>query len=173
MGRETKYETKVTESEKEWNITNSAGQCTNSVQKNGGETVINKPNGMKAITTTQADSRFGDNSPFTSNVKAIFPSGKQTEISFAQNIELENPNDSTSVRKITTETTINGTRKVKREYDNILKTFVVTSPLNKQSKSTFDEFGRVIKEENPGFYAVNYTYDEFGKLKTMSQGSGR
>ncbi|MBN2694594.1 hypothetical protein JXR93_08015, partial [bacterium] len=58
MGRVSKYAVKYENSERIWEVTSASGFTTKSVEKDD-ETVIEKPNGMKAVIKKGTDPRFG------------------------------------------------------------------------------------------------------------------
>jgi len=52
------------------------------------------------------------------------------------------------------------------------KTATATSAEGRESKSFFDEKGRIIKEEVPGLANVYYSYDSRGRLTQIAEGEG-
>ena len=68
-------------------------------------------------------------------------------------------------------TTING-KTFTSVYNAAAKTVTTTSPLGRQTVTTLDAKGRVIKVEVPGLAPVSFEYDSRGRLWRTTEGSG-
>jgi RHS repeat-associated protein len=67
--------------------------------------------------------------------------------------------------------TVNG-RSFTSVYNATNRTFTDTTPEGRQSTSTIDILGRILQEQIPNIFTLDYTHDERGRLATVTEGTG-
>ena len=91
--------------------------------------------------------------------------------STTRSVELADENDIFSHTKLTNTATING-KTTTTEFITADRTWTTTSPSGRQATVIQNEKGRPITYRIPGLEDVNLTYDDRGRLTTISQGEG-
>ena len=62
-------------------------------------------------------------------------------------------------------------RTYQSQYDATTKQRTSTSPEGRQTVTTLDALGRVVKKERPGIEPISLAYDANGRLTTLTQGT--
>ncbi len=168
-GRVTRYQVKPQTNGELLRVNTSPdGTVTQTLIKTNGETVMTSPDGTEILSKQGPDPRFGMQAPVTEKMTITTPNGLSALVTTEKTAELTDANP-LSVEKLTTKVTSNG-RTSTGVYDAASKTATATSAEGRESKSFFDDKGRVIKEEVPGLANVYYRYDSRGRLTQIAEG---
>ena len=141
-------------------------QRTRTIMQNGVNT-LTTPDGMIYSETKGADMRFGMQAPLPATTVVRTPSGKQMTTTMARTATLYG---TPLVSQVDT-TTVNG--KVSTSTYNVAaNTITNISPTGRQTISTLDPKGRVINVQAGNLAPTAYTYDNRGRLATVTVGTG-
>lgn len=155
--------------------TDSAGGLTIIEIDNNGARKVTYPDGTVATMAVGPDPRpgIGIRSPITKEFTIKTPAGLASTVTRERTVEMDDVDDLFSVTKIT-DTVNNNGKQYKHTYDidNASQTVTVTTttPEGRQTQSTLDWRGRLIKEVNDSLQETSYTYDEKGHLTGVRQG---
>ncbi len=170
-GRVTHYQVKPQTNGELLRVNTSPdGTVTQTLIKTNGETVMTSADGTEILSKQGPDPRFGMQAPITEKMTITTPNGLSALVTTEKTAELTDANP-LSVEKLTTKVTSNG-RTSTGVYDVASKTATATSAEGRESKSFFDDKGRIIKEEVPGLANVYYSYDSRGRLTQIAEGEG-
>jgi RHS repeat-associated protein len=147
------------------------GTVTKVKYNSDGSTITIDPDGTETTVTMAPDIRFGMLESYAARTVVKLPNGTVSTTTRTQSAEFLNPSDPLSLLRLTTVTTDNG-RTTTTIYDAATRTSTVISPLGRKLIQTIDARGRVVSEQIPGLENVYYEYDDYGRLKSVSQGSG-
>ena len=132
------------------------------------------PDGTQVSSSQRPDLLWGMQSPFTSETKISFPSGRSVVSSVARNVEYENPADPSSPL-IRTDTTTTAGKTFTRVFERATLTETLTSPAQRVVKRMFDDKGRTstIKTISnwPAIADTTFEYDAHGRMSTVTQGA--
>lgn len=125
------------------------------------------------VTTRQdgADPRFGMEAVLPIEETVSTPGGLTFNSTTERTASLTNEQNPLSLISLNETVTVNG-RQFTSAYDAAARQFTFTTPEGRQSTTTIDPQGRMVQDVVPGFDAVNYTYDNRGRLATITQGTG-
>jgi YD repeat-containing protein len=157
--------------DKHWFVKGCCGEGTDTVFGKDGSRKITLANGNIITTVEGPDPRFGMQAPIIKSMTVTTPDGLKYEMTGERTAELEDPNDAFSLLTQTDIVTINGKTHT-TVYDATTRTFTSTTPMGRQSVTTLDEQGRVVKVEAPGLAPVVFEYDERGRLVRTTEGTG-
>ena len=135
-----------------------------------GKKMATNPSGTKTTTTVKPDPHFGMQSPLTSTTVTM-PSGQASTVTRSRIANLTDPADTLSLTELTDTVKVNG-RSYTSTYDRAANTFTATTPEGRQTKTILDAKGHVVQDRVAAFLPTHYTYDNHGRLKTISQGTG-
>lgn len=132
------------------------------------------PDGTKITDDVGGDPRFGMLAPTTGSRTVETPSGLKATIKVERDAKLENEDEPTSLKTLTTKTAINGAT-WRRQYGKVGKMgvkrrVVATSPTGRKGTVEYDDRGRVIRQTVPGLHPVRYRYGPKGRLTAIEQG---
>ncbi len=144
------------------------GQSTISYTRPTGETEINSSDNTVSKSTVGPDPIFGMLSPLVKNYTVRLPSGIQMEMSSGKTVSYTSTNEIDSIMQLDT---ING-KVYKSVYAGATRTFSTLTPEGRTTESTIDSLGRVIHSVVSDLAPVSYKYDERGRIKTITEGSG-
>jgi RHS repeat-associated protein len=125
------------------------------------------PDRMTYSVTKGADIRFGMQAPLPATTVVSTPGGKQMTTTMARAVTMNGTNlvsqvDTTTVNdKVSTST-----------YNVAAKTITNVSAAGRQTISTLDDKGRVVKVQSGNLAPTAYTYDTRGRLATVTVGTG-
>ena len=172
LGRQTSYEMDVTPDFLTLKtITDPAGLVTTTTYPPTGVIITNKPDGTQTRTSMGPEPQFsflGIQPIFT---KTFLPSGLVSSVNHTQGVVFSDPNNPLSLVSKADTTIING-RAYVNAYDNSTKEWVHISPEGRESATRLDVLGRVAEEIIPGNEIVIYSYDDRGRLSSITQGQG-
>ena len=171
-GRVTTYEME-TQSNGNYRRFNTSpdGTSTESIKNVSGQTSVLPADGSSTTIQNGSDPRFGSLVPTIEEATLTTPSGLTMTASTTRSVELADKNDILSHTKLTNTATING-KTTTTEFITEDRTWSTTSPEGRQSTVIQNEKGRPITYQIPGLEDVNLTYDNRGRLTTISQGEG-
>jgi RHS repeat-associated protein len=89
----------------------------------------------------------------------------------SRTVTLSDPNNLLSLTSQTDTLTLNG-RTATSTYSATTKAFTDQSPAGRQSTTTIDAQGRVVREQVDSLEPVAFAYDTRGRLSTVTQGTG-
>ena len=130
------------------------------------------PDGTTSSFTPKPDPRFGLQAPLVSTTMTL-PSGLQISTSHTRAVALADESNLLSLTKQTDTATVNGRAWV-AVRDAVSRRKSVTSPAGRTAASFFDEMGRVVRVEPPGFpthYATEISYGPNGEILAVAQGA--
>ncbi|MCH9698418.1 MAG: hypothetical protein K0U68_09970, partial [Gammaproteobacteria bacterium] len=130
---------------------------------------ITSPSGLIKERIESADPRFSTQAPLAQSI-TLKNGGLKRTLTHDRTVELSKPDDPFSLTRQTDTFSLNG-RIFIRDYDALLRTFTNTSAENRQSTTAIDLQGRLAKTEIPGILPTTLTYDNRGRVKTMTQGN--
>ena len=147
------------------------GVAIESIQTESGLTSLIPADGSTTSMQKGADPRFGALSPTIAQATLSTPSGLTMTAGTTREAELADKNDVFSHTKLTNTTTVNG-KTTTTEFITADRTWTTTSPEGRQATVIQNEKGRPITYQIPSLEDVNMTYDDRGRLTTISQGQG-
>jgi RHS repeat-associated protein len=129
-----------------------------------------EPNGSTWSNVAAPDPRFGRLSPIDAPSRISTPGGRVTPTTRQRTASRANPADFLSLTQQVETTTVNG--KIHRTtYTQADRSYVRTSPANRQIRLTIDDRGRPLSEEPTGLAKTSYEYDAAGRLLRLVQGA--
>ena len=132
---------------------------------------ITYPDGMVIKLEEQADARVGIQVPLSKSVNIRTPGGLASTITMDRIAAFADRNNPLTLTSLTDTVKING-RGYTRLYNAATRTFTDTTPVGRQSKTTIDALGSVVRAEVAGLLPINLRYDKRGRLVSVAQGSG-
>ena len=153
--------------------TNTAPDGTQSQHSFGPDRVhtVTTADGVITTFTESGDPRFGMGAPIITNQTTRMPSGLQSAVTGSRAVQLSDPNDLATLVSSADTVNING-QAYASAYTAATRTFVNTSPLNRQTTMTTDAQGRPVTAQVAGLNPASFTYDSRGRLNTSTSGTG-
>jgi YD repeat-containing protein len=151
----------------------SSLQIHSLLRKDGSGTSLT-PDGMFASQRLGPDPRFGMQAPISASLVLTTPGGLNLNLSAIRSATLSDPDDVLSLTTQTETATVNGrTFTAVFEFDGLLRTITTTSAANpgRQSVTTLDQRGRIVKQHVPALLDVQFAYDTRGRLDTITRGT--
>lgn len=138
-------------------------------QKKSGVTQATLPDGTTLDVVSEADPRLGMLAPYAARHTVRTPSGIARPVDTTWAAATSPTGDIVS---------LDGDRRTPdgrttMRYDGASRTWTVTSPMGRVSRTTVDAEGRVVRSEAPGFAPVDLVYDARSRLATASWGARR
>ncbi|MFB3786194.1 MAG: RHS repeat-associated core domain-containing protein [bacterium] len=136
----------------------------------GGTRAITWRDGTRLDQQLGPDPRFGLAAPMTTALNITTPGGLQSAIGIVRSASMmESGNTWIPLGSFTQTVDING-RIFIRTYHGEKRTFTDISPEGRRRDFTIDELGRVIFEQTAGLYPARYLYDLHGRLAQVILG---
>ena len=171
LGRSTTYRAEnLATGDKQMTNTFPDGTQTTSLSKTDGTQTITASDGTLTTIQQGPDPRFGMQSPIPKSMTVQTPEGLAYSLGLTRSVSLSNPNDPLSLTDQTDSLAVNG-RPYQSQYTAAARQRISTTPEGRQTVTTLDEFGRVVKKERAGIEPISLTYDANGRLATISQGT--
>jgi RHS repeat-associated protein len=147
------------------------GEKTTVVQKLHGPEETTFPDGSKLIKQLDADPRWGLDVPVVRQFQYTTPKGQVSQYSETRKAVLTNPLDPFSLQSLTIENKT-GNDVFTVQYDRATHSILETSPEGLQRRTYMDMYDRITKQEEVGqpIAPVMYEYNDKGLLKRKSQG---
>ena len=136
-----------------------------------GSARINHPDGSVSTRTEQPDPRWGMQSPLLRSSSLTTPGGRSAVFTRERNAVLADATNPLSLQTLTDTFSING-RKSTAVWDTARKSVTRSTPAGRQSVTTVDGNGRMVRSEMPGLHPVDFAYDKQGRLAAITQGVG-
>jgi len=134
------------------------------------QSVIQTPT-SKTTVTYGGDPRFGMQSPLAATVQIdASDSSSSSKIDHSRTVQLANPIDPLSIQKVADTITING-RAYQTVWDTTARTSTTTSPEGRNTVTTFDSLGHVIKRQVGNLEPASYTVDSNGRVIAVLRGT--
>jgi RHS repeat-associated protein len=134
-----------------------------------GRAELRENDGSTIAVTSSSDPRFGMQAPLYS--VDISTGGRTLSRTVSHEVELRAAGDPLTVVRRTETLTVNG-RVETTVYDGAARTFTTTTPLGRIARRTIDGQGRATVIENPGLEVVTVGYTDFGRVASLTQGTG-
>ena len=147
------------------------GGATETLIGTDGTKKITQPDGKVILSQEGPDPRFGMQSPIVKSMTVKTPSGKTYTMTGSRTAILSDSADPFSLQTLTDTMTVNG-KTYTTTYDAAVRQVTSVTPMGRQSVTTLDDKGRVIKTEVPGLAPVSFEYDERGRLFRIGEGTG-
>lgn len=116
------------------------------------------------------DPRFALQSGYTGNSQ-ITTGGRTLTTTMLRNVTLADPDNPLALQSYSEQSTING-RAMQRSYDAATRTWTMTSPAGRITRTVIDEQGRPVKLQVTGLADIDRVYDTRGRLTSTRTGSG-
>jgi RHS repeat-associated protein len=176
-GRESSYQVERLPTGDEQRVNKCCGGTTEARVHTGrdGTETVTMPDGTETKVVRGPDPRWGMQSPIPQTINVTTPGQRKLAISTDRKVTLTDPSDLFSVSSITDTTTVNGqlfTRTYQMLTGTTTRTITDGSPEGRRAVRTLDPRGRVVKTQVGDLLPVNYSYDDKGRLKTITQGTG-
>jgi RHS repeat-associated protein len=152
-------------------VTRPDGTIVQNTAASNETTTTTLPSGMISTVKKGPDPRFGMQAPLAKSFSKSSPAGLLLQGTTTRAVTLSNPIDPLSIQTVNTQVTINA-QTFSELYTAATNSSVLTSPLGRTVTKTFDSLGRLLSLTVPGFHALVYHYDSFGRLDYVSQGTG-
>ncbi|MCB0127992.1 MAG: hypothetical protein KDE58_37265, partial [Caldilineaceae bacterium] len=174
VGRVTNYSVQQTSPGEEKHFVNTFPNGTQSSAidgRSGNQHSVLLPGGTEVNWLEVPDPRFGMQAPLVRQQRVSTPSGLQSVTNFQRTVTLADPNDPLSLTARSETMTVNG-QIYSSVYDTGTKQMIATSPEGREIISELDEMGRVVRLEVVGLAPTTVTYDEWGRLAQVVEGTG-
>ncbi len=143
---------------------------TTTVVDTYGNVRIEQPDGSVTRFVSLPDPRWGMLAPI-SNAAGEWTNGRTYSRTVERTVTLANPLDRRSLVSQVDVVTVNG-KVTTTTYTAATRTIATVTPENRVMTVTLDERGRVVREQRAAsLLATNFTYDNRGRLATVSQGT--
>lgn len=139
--------------------------------RQNGITTQTAPDGTITNTTLDGDPRWKLQAPLTTVSTVTTPGALTSNATFNRTVTLSNPADPLSLMTQTDTLTLNG-RTFTSAFTAASKTFVDTSPLNRQTTRVIDTQGRLTSYQFATLNPLAATYDVRGRIATTVFGTG-
>jgi RHS repeat-associated protein len=170
LGRNTIYRVEnLPTGEKQMTNIAPDGTQASSLLKTDGTQTMTAPDGTVTTVLQGPDPRFGMQSPILKSFNTQTPGGLTYSVGVTRSVSLSNPNDLLSLTSLTDSLVVNS-RTYQSQYTAATKQRTTTSPEGRQTVTTLDALGRVVKKERPGIEPISMVYDANGRLTTITQG---
>lgn len=146
------------------------GMSVENVSRTDGTSTKTSANQTVTDATLQADPRWGMSAPSV-NQTVRTPAGLTHVNNENRTATLSNPFDLFSLDSLTEDISVNGSD-YSSTYTPSSRTWVSRSPEGRTLTSEIDAQGRLIFDQVEGLTPINYAYDDRGRLKTLTQGTG-
>lgn len=135
-----------------------------------GTTTTLAPDGTITSVTVSGDPRYGMESPILEQMTVTTPAGLTSLIESTRKAALTTLGDPLSWTSQLDSLVANG-RVFTNTYDFASRSLTSVTPEGRRFTGKIDSLGRVIQDSVPSLAAVHYSYDTFGRLSQLSQGS--
>jgi RHS repeat-associated protein len=171
MGRAIKYGRQFLDNGAELlTVTDPFGLVTSTTETPNGSSTTTYPNGTVVSTSLAPDPRFGMRAPYQASSRIDVPGLASVSGQKTRSVTLADRDDPTSVVSLKETTTVNG-KTTTAEYDRATHTMVMTSAMGRTSRTTLDAKGRAVRIETPGLAPTVTTYDDLGRVSTVTVGT--
>ncbi|MGW7720401.1 NHL domain-containing protein [Streptomyces chartreusis] len=120
---------------------------------------------------TRSDVRWGAQVPRTSERTITTPAGARRTTSTEHAADLADASDPLSMTRLTQRTTADG-RAYATTYDSATRSWTYAPPNGPSTAVTTDNVGRMIRAQLGSLAVVSVTYDDRGRLTTLTRGTG-
>jgi len=128
------------------------------------------PDGMKVTSRFNGEPRFGTQSYFTTKQDIVTPDGITSRVTQSRTVTQANAGDPLSLLTEKTEIDING-RIYSVLTDTTTMTTIATTPQGRTTVRTFDEMGRITSlKSDPLLDSLTTTFDSFGRVMRQEHG---
>jgi RHS repeat-associated protein len=117
------------------------------------------------------DPRWAMRAPVPASMFITTPSGLASSLILNRTVTLADANNPLSLVTLSDTLAVNG-HPYTRVYDAATRTFTETTPQGRQSITTVDAQGRVVREQEGDLLPASYSHDSRGRLITAVFGSG-
>lgn len=137
-----------------------------------GSRTVGLPDGTVTTLVEKPDPRWGMQAPLV-NGTVRTPDQLSANFATERTVTLANSNNPMSLTTLTDRFTINE-KTYTSVYDAASRTFTDKTPVEgRQSTTTIDDQGRVVREQVAGLLPVSYAYDTNGRLIAATLGTGQ
>ena len=172
LGRTTTYRMEnLPEGGKRRVTTFSDGTKKETVIKTDGTRTTTSTGGTVTALKDNPDPRFGMQTFVNQEKNITTPSGLIYDVTRNRSVNLSNPSNPFSLVSMTDTLTING-RSYTNFFDAGLRKILSTSPEGRTRSLSLDSRGRVIQTQLGNLLSTTFTYDSYGRLISMVQGTG-
>ncbi len=172
LGRIHSYETDFTPDLSKVKVnTDPAGLVTTTETAAAGVVITDNPDSTETRVVLGPNPQLAFQGMVPTVTLTDLPSGLTQRVYENQSATLADPNNFLSLTSFADTNTING-RAFLTRYDNSDREWLATSPEGRSTASIVDQFGKVVERDVPEVDKMNYSYDDRGRLTSMTQGSG-
>jgi RHS repeat-associated protein len=151
--------------------TNESGLQTIMLRGTDEKRTITRPDGTITTTIDGPDPRFGIQAPLNRSLSIKLPSLLTLNRTVTRTVTLADPANPLSLTHETTTINLNG-RNFVTSYTASNRTFISTSPLNRQATTVIDLLGRPTQTQTANLNPSNFSYDARGRLASATRGTG-
>jgi RHS repeat-associated protein len=169
-GKETKYSMEaLANGDRRRTVQEPSGAKTVSVVRTDGVTELTAADGTKTTVEYAPDPRWGAAVQVVADKTVTTPSGKTTRTRRTDNVALRDPRDPFSITQLRTSFDVDGKSS---SWTYAGQTVTQRSAEGRETVQTIDTRSRVLKQTlGSGVMAIDYTYDDLGRPKSMKQGT--
>ncbi|QOV33309.1 SMP-30/gluconolactonase/LRE family protein [Streptomyces ferrugineus] len=120
---------------------------------------------------TGSDPRWGTQAPLMTESSTTTPAGLRRTTTIEQTADLADPTNPLSLIRLTRRATTDG-RAYTTTYDAATRTWTYTPPNGPATTVTTDDTGRLIRAQTGALAPLGVTYDNRGRLATLTRGAG-
>ena len=170
MGRTTTYRVEnLPTGDKQMTNTSPDGAQIVALLKTDGTQYATTKGGTAVTSKLGPDPRFGMQAPVLQSLDIQTPGGLTYSLSVSRSVSLSDANNPLSLTSLTDNFSVNS-RTYQSQYTAATRKWVSTTPQGRQTVTTVDVFGRLVKREMGGIEPIALTYDANGKMTKISQG---
>jgi RHS repeat-associated protein len=169
-GTETTYSMEVlANGDRRRTVQEPSGAKTVAVTRADGVSELTAPDGTKTAVEYAPDPRWGSAAQVVADKTVTTPGGKTTHSERTDAVTLRDPRDPFSITQLRTTFDVDG-ESSSWTYDG--QRVTQRSAEGRETVQTLDAHSRVVKQTlGTGVAAIDYTYDDRGRPKTMKQGA--
>ncbi|MCP4926358.1 MAG: hypothetical protein GY916_10470 [Gammaproteobacteria bacterium] len=147
------------------------GAATTTAFLNDGSLNTTLPDGTVVARQDGPDPRFDMRAPVAESVTVTTPGGLSSVSTLSRTAALSDEDDVLSLTAFTETRTVNG-RSFERGYEPGTQTWTETTPENRSSTLQISIKGQPVLSQVTGLNATAISYDDRGRVKTITEGSG-
>lgn len=170
-GRTTTYTTQRSATQSEQQVTFADGAHNRTVTQVDGSRWITLANGTQIASSETSDERWQGLTTRLASTRLTTPAGLQRTTRIDRTVLFTDAANPLSMVALTSTVTSNG-RRATTFFDLVNQQVQITTPAGRKAIYQLNEVGEVATMQLPGLHPEQRSYDEGGRLRTVTQGSG-
>ena len=135
-----------------------------------GTRTVTLKDGSQITTAIEPDPRFGMQAPMIKSA-SVTTGGLTSSTTLSRTATLSDSANPLSLTQLTTTATVNG-HPYTVSFDTASRGLTRTTPEGRQTVTTLDSLGRIVRLQTPGLASAHMNYDVLGRLAGTIAGSG-